>query len=269
MRKVITSTHNPIIKDVCELKIKKHRGLREEFIVEGVRSTEEAVASGWEIIMAFVDFDAVDSERFQNVVHQLEALSAPVYEVPPEVMRRLTDTETPAGLLTVIKRKEHFLEDWNEATEGTILIVDEVRDPGNVGTIIRTADAAGISSVVLLSGCADVFAPKTVRATMGSIFHLPVVVDVEKDYLVAWAQEHGWQLVVSALEGAENLYTTSLAAKKLVVMGNEANGVSEEICAAADKKIFIPMQGKAESLNVAMATGIILFEGVRQQLASK
>ncbi|MEG0797986.1 MAG: RNA methyltransferase [Acidaminococcaceae bacterium] len=269
MRKVITSVQNQLVKDTCELKLKKHRGDREEFIVEGVRSTEEALRSHWRIIMVFVDPEAEDAPRFGQLVQELEAEDIQLYEVPPEIMRRLTDTESPSGILAVVERRGYDLSDFSEMAEGTLLVLDGVRDPGNVGTIIRTADAAGVAGLVMLPDCADVFAPKTVRATMGSLFHVPIVVEVGTEELVTWCRQNKWTLWSSTLEGASSIYEAPMVPKTVLVVGNEASGVSAGIIAQSDQKVCIPMLGDAESLNVAMATGVMLFEGVRRRLASR
>lgn len=147
-----------------------------------------------------------------------------------------------------------------------LLVLDRVTDPGNIGTMLRTADAAGVGGLLLLNGCADIYAPKTVRASMGSLFHLPVLSGLGEELLVQAARKAGYELLVTCLDGADNLYKADLQGRLAFVMGNEANGVSDALLAAADKRVFIPMQGRAESLNVAMAAGIVMFEALRQRL---
>ena len=153
--------------------------------------------------------------------------------------------------------------------EGTLLVLDRVQDPGNLGTLLRTADAAGVAGVVLLVGTTDVYAPKAVRSSMGSLFHLPVVTDVTEAALLAFCQARCYELLVTSLEGSINLYQTRLQGRKALVLGSEAAGVSPTLLSAANTRLRIPMAGQAESLNVAMSGAIILFEMLRQNQYGK
>lgn len=150
-----------------------------------------------------------------------------------------------------------------------VVILDRIQDPGNLGTIIRTVDAAGALGLILLEDCVDAFSPKVVRASMGSLFHLPVVQEISPEEALTWCYRNGYEPAATALKGAANLYKTDLSKKMAYILGNEANGVSEELQAAAETRLFIPMEGMAESMNVAIAAGIILFEGLRQRKFSR
>ncbi|MFA7068521.1 MAG: RNA methyltransferase [Acidaminococcaceae bacterium] len=261
----IISAQNPLVKAAAELKMKKYRTQREEFLVEGVRSVQEVLTSGWGIIEVFFA-DAIGTE---TVAAMFASSNVPCYHVSQAIIERLTDTKTPQGIVAVVKMQNTTITDL-AGLSGLLLVLDEVRDPGNVGTIIRTADAAGACGVVLLQDCADVYSPKVVRATMGSIFHLPIVIDVDKAKFCQWCAQENWSLWVSSLEGGTDIYDIAWEAKVAVTMGNEANGASAQMLKAAGKKVYIPMQGKAESLNVAIAAGVFLFEGAHKQpLATK
>lgn len=268
MRKTISSVNNQLIKETCELKLKKYRNAADAFIIEGVRSTEEVLNSGWEIVHAFVDV-SIDSGRVRTISDKLEAIGMTIFEVTSEVMQRLSDTDTPQGILLVVKKKTCELNDFNQKHEGLLLVLDEVRDPGNLGTMIRTADAAGIAGIVLLEGCTDIFAPKAVRSAMGSLFHLPISNEQNKKEFISWCREKNWSLWSSSLEGGQSIYGEELADRTAIVIGNEAEGVSAELLSASAKRVYIPMPGKAESLNAAIAAGIILFECVRRKLVTK
>ncbi len=260
----IVSAQNPLIKAAVELKLKKYRTQREEFLVEGLRSVQEVLTSGWEIVEVFFA-DAIGSE----IIATLRTNNVPCYHVNQAIIERLTDTQNPQGIVAVVKMQNSTITDL-VGLSGLLLVLDEVRDPGNVGTIIRTADAAGACGVVLLQDCADIYSPKVVRATMGSIFHLPIVTDVDKAMFCQWCAKENWPLWVSSLEGGTDIYDIAWEAKVAVLVGNEANGASAQMLKAAQKKVYIPMQGKAESLNVAIAAGIFLFEGAHKQpLATK
>lgn len=267
MRKTISSVNNQLVKETCELKLKKYRNAEDAFIIEGTRSTEEILDSGWDILRAFVDF-SIDSDRVKKIADTLQAIGVIIFEVTPEVMRRLSDTDTPQGILVVVRKKKYELNDFNKKSEGLLLVLDEVRDPGNLGTMIRTADAAGIAGIILLEGCTDVFAPKAVRSAMGSLFHLPIINDQNKEDFIRWCRDNNWSLWSSSLEGGNSIYNEALTERTAIVIGNEAQGVSAKILSASEKLIYIPMPGSAESLNAAIAAGIILFECVRQKLVT-
>lgn len=259
----LTGLQNPIVKAAAQLKQKKYRREQGLFLAEGLRTVEEAVAA-----------DAVDSifykvdadERIGTVVAEAEAQGAKSYCVSERVLTKIADTETPQGVIALCKIKENSFDELL-LQKKLLLVLDRISDPGNLGTILRTADAAGAVGVVLLAGCADVYAPKTVRATMGSVFHIPIVSGIEEESFVSSAHKAGYQVLVTCLDGLENLYDADLSGSLALVMGNEIKGVSEGLLAAADKRIYIPMAGRAESLNVSVASGIVLFEALRRKLA--
>jgi TrmH family RNA methyltransferase len=192
-----------------------------------------------------------------------------MYQVDGKVMAKLSDTKAPQGVLAVIRTPEQNLRQLRPGTasdnNAPVIILDRVQDPGNLGTIIRTADAVGALGLILLEGCVDAYSPKVVRASMGSLFHLPVVQDVTAEEALTWCYRNGYEPAATALKNAQNVYKADISKKMAFLFGNEANGVAEELQAAAETRLFIPMAGLAESMNVAMAAGIILFEGLRQR----
>ena len=258
----ITGLQNPLVKAATELKQKKHRQQRGLFLAEGLRTVEEAVHYGK---VQSIFYTAIEDERTRNVLEEAAAQQVQLICVSEGVMKKIADTETPQGVIAVCEMQPMSLDDLL-ATGRMLLVLDRVGDPGNIGTMLRTADAAGLGGMVLLKGSADIYAPKTVRASMGSLFHVPVLAGLSEELLVSAARKAGYALLVTCLDGADNLYKADLRGRLAFVMGNEANGVSEGLLAAADKRVFIPMQGKAESLNVAMAAGIVMFEALRQTL---
>jgi TrmH family RNA methyltransferase len=192
-----------------------------------------------------------------------------MYQVDEKVMAKLSDTKAPQGVLAVIRTPEQSLRQLRPGTasdnNAPVIILDRVQDPGNLGTIIRTADAVGALGLILLEGCVDAYSPKVVRASMGSLFHLPVVQDVTAEEALTWCYRNGYEPAATALKNAQNVYKADISKKMAFLFGNEANGVAEELQAAVETRLFIPMAGLAESMNVAMAAGIILFEGLRQR----
>ena len=260
----ITSLQNQIIKQTAELKQKKYRQQQGTFLVEGLRSVEEAVAYG-QVETLF--YTSALEERAVRLLRKAEACCR-LYQVTEPVMAKLCDTKSPQGFAAVVRQAKFTLDTLAVAlgrVKAPLVILDRVQDPGNLGTIIRTADAAGAAGIILLAGSVDVYSPKVVRATMGSLFHLPVIEQVEETALVSWCTQHGFTLAVTAMAASESIYTANLNKALALIIGNEAGGVSPTLLAQAGLKLYIPMQGKAESLNAAMAAGIILFESLRQR----
>lgn len=258
----LTGLQNPMVKAAAELKQKKYRQQQGLFLAEGLRTVEEAVRYG---AVQSIFYTAIEDDRTRAVLEEAAAKQIKLVCVSDKVLKKISDTETPQGIIAVCEMRSKRLDDFL-ASGKMLLVLDRVTDPGNIGTMLRTADAAGVGGLLLLQGCADIYAPKTVRASMGSLFHLPVLSGLGEELFVQAARKAGYELLVTCLDGADNLYKADLQGRLAFVMGNEANGVSPALLAAADKRVFIPMQGRAESLNVAMAAGIVMFEALRQNL---
>lgn len=255
---IIQSKDNSIIFEIKKLKEKKYRILRKQFIVEGFRFVSEALQSEFQVSIVIVS----ESQRSRYEKFQIDEMiksDTKVYYVNEKLFNTICSTESPQGILAVVTNKQIKLED----VTGFYVLVDGVQDPGNLGTIIRSADASGALGVILLKGTVDAFNEKALRATMGSIFHLPVV-EFKDLHELKNLMTSGFKLIVSSLEGENNFYEESLQGKIIIAVGNEGSGVSKEIHELADKRVKIPMPGKAESLNVAIAGSIMMFEYVRQ-----
>ena len=293
---LITSVNNQRVKEVANLKQKKYRTESGTFFVEGLRAVQEAVqyADVTELFYTEAEAGRLDevlkaagnvpadtkekSENKKNANHNNAGTAKKrneaangirMYQVDEKVMAKLSDTKAPQGVLAVIRTPEQNLRQLRPGTasdnNAPVIILDRVQDPGNLGTIIRTADAVGALGLILLEGCVDAYSPKVVRASMGSLFHLPVVQDVTAEEALTWCYRNGYEPAANALKNAQNVYKADISKKMAFLFGNEANGVAEELQAAAETRLFIPMAGLAESMNVAMAAGIILFEGLRQR----
>ena len=258
----VTGLQNPVVKAAAELKQKKYRTQNGLYLAEGLRTAEEAVAYKAVETLFYV---ATDDERTMHLLEDAAAQNIKLVCVSENVMKKIADTETPQGIIAVCKMRQPKLENLL-ASGKMLLVLDRVGDPGNIGTMLRTADAAGIGGFVLLKGCADIYAPKTVRSSMGSLFHIPVLSGVSEQEFVSAAKKAGYDLLVTCLDGADNLYKADLSGRIAFVMGNEAGGVSETLLEKADKRVYIPMAGRAESLNVAMAAGIVMFEALRRKV---
>ena len=259
---MITSLQNPRIQHVRRLQAQV-RARREaaECVVEGVRLSEEALEAGWQARLV-LHLDNL-SPRGEAVVRGLAALGAQVEVVSQQVMDAISDTETPQGLLAVLALQPLPLP----PAPDFVLIPDGVRDPGNLGTILRTAAAAGVQAVLLPPGCADAYAPKVVRSAMGAHFRLPICsMDWEgmRMYLNPPAAPRPRLYLADAAAGLPYTQADLRAATALVV-GGEAEGAGAQAAKLADERLHIPMPGGAESLNAAIAAAILMFEVVRQR----
>ena len=242
------------IKLVRKLGQKKFRNELKLFVAEGLRLCEEVPPA--QIEFGFYTRDFLSDERAKNLIGRLKNLE----EISPSAMEKISDTQTPQGILLVVRQKFSTLEEV--LAKKIIVALDGVQDPGNVGTILRTA-AAFDCGVILLEGSAEIFNPKVVRSTMGAIFYLPVMTMSRADFLSAMSSR---EILATALDKTAEIYFRHDFTKNPValIFGSEANGISKEILDAA-RKIFIPMSGHAESLNVATSAAIILSEVIRQK----
>jgi rRNA methylases len=264
---VIASSANKKIKLVASLKQKKHRDAERLFIAEGIRLAEAAVEANWPCRFGLCTGTAAKNERVQMFLQQLEARQCPVYEVPEDIYNKISDTQQPQGVLLVLENGSSSLSSViSGAGASFILVLDQLQDPGNVGTIIRTADAVGCSGIIVMENSADIYAGKTVRATMGSLFHLPVVTGIGQEELIDFLAQHKISLLATALDAqAQPYFSLDFTVPVALVLGNEGAGVSPELLDKADQKVFIPMAGRSESLNVATAAAVLLYEGLRQR----
>ena len=271
MKKIetITSAENPLIRRLSVLARSPRRAAKENvFLVEGLRLAEMAARSDGQILHAVVTERALAAERAAVLAEQLRQRGVPVSCVPPRLFAACAETDAPQGILLLLQRPpRRSLTDLVHAAEKApfYLALDRVQDPGNVGMILRTADAAGAAGVILLRGCADVYSSKVVRATMGSLFYVPFISGVDDEELLRFAQEQSLYLYVAACDtDAVTHFAADLRRPTIVVLGNEANGVSERLLGAC-QHLYVPMCGQAESLNVASAATAILYESMRQR----
>lgn len=253
---LIESRENNIFKEIRKLRERKNRNKLSKFIIEGFRLVEEAFISNVPIDYILVSESAKEKVSDYNI----DTDSVKCYEVPDSLMKDLVFTDSPQGIAAVI-----HIQDKKITEDGSFyLLCDKVQDPGNMGTIIRTADAAGADGIILTKGTVDIYNEKVIRSTMGSIFHIPIFYDNDLSETKKLKSE-GFKIIVTSLEAENNFFDEKLDGKIILTVGNEGNGVSSDILALADTKVKIPMAGKAESLNVSIASGIIMYERVRQQ----
>lgn len=251
------SRENKSVKLALKLRTKKHRETEGRYIVEGIRFIEEAIKANVVDYILFSDklFTTSDPERAM-------AIDCNKFEIEDEVLRELCGTENPQGIVAVVKKTDY---DFDDIKNDFIIIADGIQDPGNLGTIIRTADAAGAGAVFITKGTVDVYNDKTLRATMGSIFHIPIIFGEDFNELSTTLKENGYNIYGTSLEGSKYIYDCDFTSKAAIVIGNEANGIPAEHMDIITQKIKIPMPGQAESLNVAAATAVVMYEVLRQR----
>lgn len=251
----IESKNNNLFKEIKKLKEKKHRIKSNKYLIEGLRFVEEAIKSKVSIdsIIFTESFKEKNPDLFLKINENIKLI-----QMNEALLKQLCSTENPQGIVGVINMQNKELKSGE-----LVVLVDKVQDPGNMGTIIRSAHAAGAAGIVMTKGTVDIYNDKTLRSTMGSIFYIPIVEDDSLDFVKSLKKE-GYKLVVSSLQGKNNFFEENLQGKVMIAVGNEGNGVSEEVYDIADIKVKIPMPGEAESLNVAVATSIMIYEKIRQ-----
>lgn len=263
--KMIDSSQNKIIKLISSLKNKKERDKQGLFIAEGLRFVEE-IPVDYEIVLYAVSHSF--SQEYGITVLKERAF---VHVVADKLFKEICDTTNPQGILAVIKQKKFSLEEIIEKVDenGFFIMAEELNDPGNLGTIVRTADACCCNGVFLSKGSVDVYNPKVLRSTMGSVFHLPVISDVNLNECAEKLKQKNIAVYAAHLNGQKYPYGLNLTKGCCFILGNEARGLSSEAAGLANDYIKIPMPGKAESLNASVAAGILMYEVVRQRLQLK
>ena len=259
---MITSANNSQVKNIIQLnqkaKARREQGL---FVAEGRKMFREAPES-W-IHKVYVAESLTSDETVMEQICGLPEEKAEI--VADNVFRQMCDTKTPQGILTVLKKPEWRMEDILKGPAPLIMILEDLQDPGNAGTIIRTGEGAGVSGVFLTKTCVDITNPKVIRSTMGSVYRMPFLYVEDVVSLKAELEEKGVRIFAAHLKGENSYDQESYTGGSAFLIGNEGNGLTEEAAEAADCLIRIPMCGKVESLNAAMAAGILMDEAARQR----
>ena len=258
---VITSKDNEIVKNVKKLKDKKYRDEENKFIVEGIKMVKEAIIENAIIDKIVVCEDCANNGTIEKELLYEIAKFDCIY-VSEKVFSTITDVSNPQGILAVINKKN---EETISYDEDVILVLDGIQDPGNLGTIIRTLDSVNLKQIVLSENTADPYNPKVVRSTMGAIYRVNIVRSKNIIETLKEMKKNKYQIATTSLDTNKSIYDVDFS-KKVIVIGNEANGVSKEVQDLSEVKMIIPMLGKTESLNAAVATGVILYEYVRRKI---
>lgn len=266
----ITSPDNKVYKNILKLDSKKYRDLLQEYVIEGPNLVKEALENHEKLIGVLFK----DSLKLRDGNTEMAAIfegskqqKIQMYTIEDRLFEKLAQTETTQGVLGVVKREkmqEATFFKGRENTRGNIIVLDRLQDPGNIGTILRTADGAGFSGAIVIKGTVDIYSPKVVRAATGSLFRLPILQVDTAEECINLLQKNERVSVCATLEGAIPYFECDMRENTAIIIGNEGNGVSAEFIKYCDKKVKIPMIGTIESLNAAVAAGILMYESVRR-----
>lgn len=256
---MITSTSNPQIKRLLQLQKKsKARNEEQVFIVEGLRMFVEVPKERVEKVYV--------SETFYNKKKQdLNWENYPFEILSDSVFGHVSDTKTPQGILCVVKQQKSDVDELLNVKNPHFMVLDNLQDPGNLGTIVRTAEGAGVDAVFMSKDCVDIYNPKTIRSTMGSIYRVPTIYIEDTLQLLEKFREKGIKSYAAHLQGKNSYDKENYQSGTAILIGNEGNGLRKEVAENADIWVQIPMQGQVESLNAAIAASILMFEVFRQR----
>lgn len=262
---LITSAANPIVKRVRQLADRKHRRATGTFVVEGMQPVWRAVQSGWQLDTLIVAPDLLRTHAAVEMVEQQRAAGVRVAAVSAELFGRLSDRDGPAGLLAIVRSRSATLADLTVGADFAAVVLHRVHNPGNLGTVVRTADAAGMSAVVLLGDSTDPFAPAAVKASMGSVFGIPLVTAAESEFF-DWAAGAAATVLATSGYATENHWDVEFSGPLAILLGNEGDGLPDEVLQRADRQVRIPMTGTAESLNLSVAAALLIYEARRHRI---
>jgi len=262
---LVTSAQNTLVKYIQKLAQRKFREKEQKFCLEGSLMVEEALLCRWPLELLAYTEEWGSSPAGRDILGLAREKNLKRIEIKENIFKRISTAQTPQGVLAVARFPEGNLADLLAQKPSLLVLVDAVRDPGNLGTIIRSADAAAAGGVLLTKETVDLYNPKTLRATMGSIFHLPVIADLETDELPSLLSSAGLRIVAGDPAAKDILSSCNFTLPTVLAVGNEGRGCSETLLKKAGQVVRIPMPGLAESLNVALAASIMLYEVVRQR----
>jgi RNA methyltransferase, TrmH family len=260
---VITSAANPLIKRVRLLADRRHRQREGAFVARGIQPVWQAVQAGADIEVLITAPDLLRGPAV-SMIAQAEASGVRVARLSGELFGRIADRDGPAGLAAIVRQRTGGLDQLAVAADSVFVALHEVGNPGNLGTIIRTADAAGAAGVILIGACTDPHDPAAVKASMGAVFSVPIAAATPAGFL-SWVRDAGVRLAATSAHGPATLWDAPLRPPLAILLGSEGDGLPADLLAAGDLRLRIPMTGTAESLNLAVAAGILLYEAWHQR----
>ncbi len=252
---IITSRENKIFKLAKLLKTAKGRSEKELFLIEGIRSVRDAIEK-----MADIECIILKDGTTLDIKAKCD-----VFTFAPKLFEDVSDTVSPQGIMAICRIQKKELEDITASGKKCIVMCEALQDPGNIGSVIRTAHAADCGGVILTKGCCDLYNPKIIRATMTGIFSVPVVQNVTGEHAIEYFKRNGYKIVAGALsEESVDFYEADLKGKVMIIIGNEGNGITDNTLSLCDSVVKIPMRSDAESLNAAVAGSVMMYEHYRQ-----
>ncbi|MCH5275087.1 MAG: RNA methyltransferase [Lachnospiraceae bacterium] len=265
---MITSTSNSHIKQLVQWQSKARERRRDGvFVAEGLKMLEEApprlIREIYLTQELMVSLENGKTDRERTLLNKIKA--AGFETVADEVMKRAADTQTPQGVLTVLQQPSYEQEKILSAENGLYLLLEDLQDPGNLGTILRSGEGAGITGVIMTKGTVDIFNPKTIRATMGSVFRVPFLYVESLSDILEEMRRRKIATYAAHLQGKDSYDAFSYSGSTAFLIGNEGNGLKEETAALADFCLRIPMEGRLESLNAAVSASLLVYEAYRQR----
>lgn len=265
----IDSHSNPRFKWLKSLLKKRSRWKESAFIIEGVRSVEQALDSEHEVeCIAYSDLIR-KTDRGSKLLERIQRSNTKNFCLDEKLFREISDTEEPQWIMAVVKFGFKSLEESLKPEGNFFVLLDRVQDPGNMGTIIRTGEAFGANGIIVTDGCVDVYNSKTVRSTMGALLDISLIYYEDIEEAISELKSRGIKIVSSSLNTENMLYDIDLREDMALVVGNEGSGISERVVELSDELAKIPMVGKAESLNAGVASGVFMYEVLRQRIEQK
>jgi RNA methyltransferase, TrmH family len=255
---LITSRQNPKIKQIRSLDSRKQRDKQGVFVVEGIRHVGEAVESGTQIEYLLHAPELLTSDYAFGLITRLEMENVPVFSTTPEVFADLAGKDHPQGILAVVRQQMATLSALNSDSFRWGVAIETPQDPGNLGTILRTLDAAGADGLIVLGGGTDIFHPTAVRASMGSLFWKPVVYSSLEEFH-AWQNVHQYHIYGSSAKGAVDYRKVDYQRPGILLLGSEREGLTDDALSLCESVARLPMHGRATSLNLAVAAGILIY----------
>jgi TrmH family RNA methyltransferase len=259
---IISSKQNPRIKNIIHLQKRGEREKQGVFTVEGIKEVEKAVAMDYELDSLFFCPEIIETSLVERIIERKESVQC--FEVSREVYNKIAYREDSGGIIILAKPKLHALNELKPDANPLILVVEGVEKPGNIGALYRTADAAGISAIIICDPGTDLYNPNAVRASLGCVFTIPTAI-CTTNQAIDWLKERKIQIFASYLQAATHYHKVDFTKPSAIVMGTESTGITKQWVDAADANIIIPMQGKADSMNVSTAAAVLIFEACRQR----
>jgi TrmH family RNA methyltransferase len=266
---LISSARNPTVKRIRLLADRRHRRREGAFVVMGIQPVWQAVEAGVEIETLVLAPELLRSAPAAGMVAAQEAAGVPVARLTGELFARLADRDAPAGLAAIVRARPSALAELPVGPGCLYVALHEVGNPGNLGSVVRTADAAGASGVILVGHTTDPYDPVAVKATMGAVFQLPIAHAATADELFAWAAGRGVTVATTSPAATRDLWTAPCPLPLAYLLGSEGEGLPPGVLARGDVQVRIPILGRAESLNLAVAAGILLYEARRRSTAAR